>query len=110
MNTKLLQSAVAKLAYCSVDDGTWARNGLRPFYEYRDLGLREASAGQLKANHIRIVSDPGPGTGWHCHDSDFQMVYVLAGFVRLQLQNAGELVLRAHDCAYLPAYTMHDEV
>lgn len=110
MNDRLLRAPVAKFAFAPLEGGAWGRNPLRSFYEYRDLGVREASGGQVKATHIRIVSDPGPGTGWHCHDSSFQLVYVLAGFVRFRLRDGTQIILHAHDCAYLPAFTLHDEV
>ncbi|MCW5770170.1 MAG: cupin domain-containing protein [Rhodospirillaceae bacterium] len=89
--------------------GPWQRNGLRPFYEYRELGVAEASQGAFKAQHVRLVGPPGPGTGWHCHDLDFQLVYVLAGHVRFTVEGGQEVRLGAGDCAHLPPFFMHDE-
>ena len=63
------------------DSGTFKGAGLRPFFEYRDLGIKSATKGAYGAHVIRAV--PGmesPGT-WHSHDLDFQMVYVTQGWV-----------------------------
>jgi quercetin dioxygenase-like cupin family protein len=87
----------------------WQRNGLRPFYEYRDLGVAAASNGAFRAQHVRLTGPPGPGTGWHCHDLDFQFVYVLAGHVCFTTADQRQVRLEAGDCAHLPPFMMHDE-
>lgn len=53
-------------------------DGLRPFFAYRDLGIRKVTKGGIGAHVIKAL--PGKahgGTGWHTHALDFQMVYVL---------------------------------
>ena len=52
--------------------------GLRGFYEYRDLGISDATDGKVNAHVIRAL--PGhekDGSGIHFHNLDFQMVYIL---------------------------------
>jgi quercetin dioxygenase-like cupin family protein len=83
---------------------------MRPFYRYRELGVAAATRGLYKAQHVQITGSAGPGTGWHCHDLNFQLVYVIAGFVRFQTENHGEVILKAGDSAYLPPFMLHDEV
>ncbi|MDH3232126.1 MAG: cupin domain-containing protein [Alphaproteobacteria bacterium] len=76
---------------------------------YRDLGLTEATGGRMRAEHIRTHKPGGLGTGWHCHDLDFQLVYVLNGFVEFTAEGHGDIRLGAGGCAHIPPFTMHDE-
>ncbi|WP_299024222.1 cupin domain-containing protein [uncultured Sulfitobacter sp.] len=92
------------------DSGVFEGAGLRPFFEYRQLGVSEATAGKFGAHVIRAV--PGmesPGT-WHTHDLDFQMVYVTQGWVVFEYEGEGEHVLRAGSCVLQPSGIRHREV
>lgn len=83
--------------------------GLRSFLQYRDLGLKGATGGRMRAEHIRAVGQPDAGTGWHCHDLDFQFVFVLAGHVRFATEDGDTVTLGAGDGAHLPGLYRHDE-
>ncbi len=92
------------------DEGTFKGSGLRAFFEYRDLGIKSATKGRYGAHVIRAV--PGresPGT-WHSHDLDFQMVYVLRGWVMFEYEGQGETILRAGSCALQPPGIRHREI
>ncbi|MEO1557312.1 MAG: cupin domain-containing protein [Pseudomonadota bacterium] len=92
------------------DSGTFEGAGLRPFFEYRQLGIKEATAGKYGAHVIRAV--PGmesPGT-WHSHDLDFQMVYVTKGWVVFEYEGQGEHTLRSGSCVLQPPGIVHREV
>ena len=63
------------------------KTGLRTFMEYRDLGIEQATHGQFRAHVIRIKRDAGGAhelhtTGLHQHKCDFQMFYVLKGWMK----------------------------
>ena len=76
------------------------RVGLRPHFEYRDLGIEDATAGKVLAQVIR-ARQPCDGEGdEHRHALDFQMVYVLKGWMRTQFEGIGERTLEAGDCMY----------
>jgi quercetin dioxygenase-like cupin family protein len=60
-------------------EGARFDQGLRAFFAYRDLGIREASGGAFGAHVIRAVPSEGAKLQWHTHDLAFQMVYVLRG-------------------------------
>ena len=68
-------------------EGAVYKTGLRTFMEYRDLGIANATHGQFRAHVVRIKKD-GPGahdlhtTGLHQHQCDFQMFYVLKGWIK----------------------------
>ena len=92
------------------DADAFKGEGLRPFFEYRQLGIAEASGGAFGAHVIRAV--PGmesPGT-WHSHELDFQMVYVTKGWVVFEYEGQGEHVLRAGSCVLQPPKIVHREV
>jgi len=95
---------------CHADDGAFVGAGLRPFFEYRGLGIAEATKGKFGAHVIRAV--PGmesPGT-WHVHDLDFQMVYVLKGWVVFEYEGQGEHLLRTGSCVLQPPGIRHREL
>ena len=63
------------------------KTGLRSFMEYRDLGIEQATHGQLRAHVIRIKKEAAGNhdlhtTGLHAHHCDFQMFYVLKGTIK----------------------------
>ena len=92
------------------DSGAFQGAGLRPFFEYRDLGIKSATNAKYGAHVIRAV--PGmesPGT-WHSHDLDFQMVYVTKGWVVFEYEGQGEHILRAGSCVLQPPGITHREV
>ncbi|MBM3506089.1 MAG: cupin domain-containing protein [Alphaproteobacteria bacterium] len=61
--------------------------GLRPYARYRDLGFAAASGGVATAQVIRMTP---PCTDevrqWHTHGVQFQMVYVLKGWIETQME------------------------
>ena len=91
------------------------QTGLRSFMEYRDLGITEATNGQFRAHVVRIKKD-GPGahdlhtTGLHQHLCDFQMFYVLTGWIRFVYEGQGEHTFREGDCVLQPAAIVHNEL
>lgn len=84
--------------------------GLRAFFEYRDLGIRDATHGAFGAHVIRAVPGEHPEPKWHTHDLAFQMVYVLKGWVRFEYEDIGEVELRPGDCVHQPPRVRHREV
>ena len=76
------------------------RVGLRPHFEYRDLGIEGVTEGKVLAQVIRArLPSEGPGDE-HQHELDFQMVYVLKGWMKTQFEGVGERTLKAGDCMY----------
>ena len=71
-------------------------SGLRTYAQYRDLGIVEASNGMVRAHVLRFVEpcDPRVVSKLHFHDTEFQMVYVLKGWVKTELEGEGEIVMR----------------
>jgi mannose-6-phosphate isomerase-like protein (cupin superfamily) len=61
--------------------------GLRSYAQYRDLGMVEATHGMVRAHVLRFTEpcDPKVVSKLHFHDTEFQMVYVLKGWVKTEL-------------------------
>ncbi|KNG92533.1 cupin domain-containing protein [Pseudaestuariivita atlantica] len=92
------------------DDGKFEGQGLRAFFEYRDLGIRDATDGDFGAHVIRAVpGEESPGA-WHSHDLRFQMVYVTKGWVIFEYAGHGEVVLREGSSVLQPPGIVHREV
>jgi mannose-6-phosphate isomerase-like protein (cupin superfamily) len=84
--------------------------GLRGFFEYRDLGIAAATGGAVGAHVIRSVKTlEGPGERHH-HVLDFQLVYVLRGWVRFDYEGQGEVLLEEGSCALQPPGIKHTEL
>lgn len=96
--------------YTPFRESDFKQKGLRTFLRYRDLGLRKASGGLMRADHIRMTGTPDEKTGWHCHDLDFQFVFVLKGHVTFITEDGQTITLRAGDGAHLPPFYRHDEI
>lgn len=91
------------------------RTGLRTFMEYRDLGIEKATHGQFRAHVIRIKNDAAGDhalhtTGLHRHLCDFQMYYVLKGWIKLVYEGQGEHTFHPGDCVLQPAGIVHNEL
>ena len=90
------------------------KTGLRSFMEYRDLGIEKATHGQFRAHVIRIKKDAGVHdlhtTGLHQHLCDFQMFYVLKGWIKFVYEGEGEQTFHAGDCVLQPAGIVHNEL
>lgn len=92
------------------DDGPFRGEGLRAFFEYRDLGISQATGGAYGAHVIRAVPGMESPGAWHSHELDFQMVYVTRGWVVFEYEGQGEHVLRAGSCVLQPPGIRHREV
>jgi mannose-6-phosphate isomerase-like protein (cupin superfamily) len=71
-------------------------DGLRTYAKYRDLGIAEASHGLAQAHVIRLIGpcNPAEVSKLHYHDVEFQMVYVLKGWVKTYMEGQGETLMK----------------
>ena len=84
-------------------------DGLRTYAEYRDLGIKDATAGMVLAHAIRFVApcDPKVVSKEHYHDTEFQMIYVLKGSVTSSFEGQGTHTMTAGDCWLQPQRIRH---
>ena len=92
-------------------DASW-QTGLRTFFEYRDLGIDQATGGTFNAHVIRVKKpvEAFPHTGPHVHELDFQMFYVLRGWITFTYKDQGEFTFGPRDCCLQPPGIVHDEI
>ncbi|KJC34879.1 cupin [Bradyrhizobium sp. LTSP849] len=71
-------------------------DGLRAYAKYRDLGIAAASHGLAQAHVIRLQGpcNPAEVSKLHFHAVDFQMVYVLKGWVKTYMDGEGETLMK----------------
>ena len=82
--------------------------GLRSYAKYRDLGIAAATNGLARAHVIKMVPpcDPKVVSKRHYHDVDFQMIYVLKGWITGEYE--GEVVtMREGSCWLQPPKIKH---
>jgi mannose-6-phosphate isomerase-like protein (cupin superfamily) len=90
------------------DEGGWTP-GLRSDFEYRDLGIKDATGGEFGAHIIRIAEpEADHATGRHAHSTGFQMIYVLEGEARFWIEDEGEIEVSKGDCFYQPDGLVHE--
>jgi mannose-6-phosphate isomerase-like protein (cupin superfamily) len=98
----------------SLGEGARYEAGLRPFLEYRDLGIKNATNGKFRAHVLRVKKDSDHSdlhtTGLHQHRLDFQMIYVLKGWIRFTYEGHGEHTFYPGDCCLQPPGIVHNEL
>ena len=58
----------------------------------------------------QVVTEPGAFSGWHHHDSNASMLYVVRGVLRLECEGVeGWVDAVAGDYVRVPAFTVHRE-
>jgi mannose-6-phosphate isomerase-like protein (cupin superfamily) len=84
--------------------------GLRAFFEYRDLGIRDATEGRVVAHVIRAAEGSDFASQPHLHRTSFQLVYVLKGWVEFEYEGQGRVRLEAGSCVHQPPEIRHREI
>jgi Cupin domain len=85
------------------------KTGLRAYAKYRDLGIAAATNGLARAHVIRMIGpcDPAEVSKRHYHDVDLQMIYVLKGWMKSELEGAGVITMREGSCWLQPPRIEH---
>lgn len=84
--------------------------GLRSFFEYRDLGIRQATQGRVVAHVIRAAAGSMFSSQPHMHRTEFQLVYVLQGWIEFEYEGQGVVRLEAGSCVHQPPGIRHREL
>jgi quercetin dioxygenase-like cupin family protein len=84
--------------------------GLRSFFEYRDLGLKAATQGRVTASVIRAADGHDFSSQPHLHHTEFQLVYVLKGWIEFEYEGQGAVRLEAGSCVHQPPGIRHREL
>jgi quercetin dioxygenase-like cupin family protein len=86
------------------------QRGLRSFFEYRDLGIKHATDGRVEAHVIRAAAGTEFSSQPHLHQTIFQLVYVLKGWIEFEYEGHGRVRLEAGSCVHQPPGIRHREV
>ncbi len=98
-----------RVAISHYRDEDFKADGLRTYAQYRDLGVAEASSGVARAHVIRLIGpcEPDVVSKLHFHDVDFQMVYVLKGWVKTYMEGIGETMFNEGSSWTQPSRIKH---
>jgi mannose-6-phosphate isomerase-like protein (cupin superfamily) len=108
---RTLDSAVAAFSLVTLADRPFRREGDKATTESRDLGIAEATGGRVLMKHSRAVAPFDRETGWHWHDMDAHIVFVIRGWVRFAYAGMAEPVtVAAGSCISQPAGVPHNVV
>jgi uncharacterized protein YjlB len=84
--------------------------GRRDFFAYRDLALKDASAGAIRGQIMKAKRGMTQPTGWHYHTCEGQFVYLLGGWVELEFETGETLRLEQGDSVFIPGGMKHNEL
>jgi uncharacterized cupin superfamily protein len=84
--------------------------GRRDFFKYRDLGVKAASNGWMRAQLTTALTGMTKPTGWHYHVCEGQFVYTLKGWVELAFEDGSKCRLEAGDSCFIPGGVKHNEI
>lgn len=85
--------------------------GRRPEVKYRDLLVSDATNGRMRAEIMTLSSETAMNaTGWHYHTCDIQFLYMLCGWVDLEIDGMGAVRLNEGESLMIPGGTVHQEV
>ena len=84
--------------------------GLRVFFEYRDLGIQAATQGRVDAHVIRAAAGTAFSSQPHRHLTEFQLVYILKGWIEFEYEGQGVVRLEAGSCVHQPPGIRHREL
>ena len=84
-------------------------DGLRSYAKYRDLDIVSATKGLARAHVIKMIPpiDPAEVSKRHYHDVEFQMIYVLKGWIKGEYEGAGVVTMREGSCWLQPPRIKH---
>ncbi len=85
------------------------KKGLRSYMAYRDLGIAAATEGRVIAHVIKAITPLHSKTP-HFHETEFQLVYVLKGWIEFNYEGVGKVRLTPGSCVHQPPGIRHAEL
>jgi quercetin dioxygenase-like cupin family protein len=104
------QETPMKFSVSHAVDAVFEKKGLRNFFAYRDLGIREASNGKMQAHVIRAIPGATATGERHHHRLECQIIYCLKGWIRFHYEGIGEVLLVPGTCVHQPPGIRHSEL
>jgi mannose-6-phosphate isomerase-like protein (cupin superfamily) len=88
-------------------DGSDFTTGLREYFTYRDTGIRQATQGQFTAHVIKAIAGVQQDATWHKHEINFQMTFVLKGWIVFEFEDVGIVRMQPGSSCYQPPNIHH---
>jgi mannose-6-phosphate isomerase-like protein (cupin superfamily) len=89
-------------------DAPFLPRGLRTFWEYRDLGIAQATGGRYGGFIVRSNHAGTESTGIHFHKPDVQLIYILKGWLKADYRGQGTVTLEAGTMLHNPPGNPHN--
>ena len=80
-------------------DTPWRSDGLRDFFLYQDMGVADATHGNVLVQRVKAHQAPEKGTGWHRHEATFHVVIMTKGWAKFMYGDQ-ETLVAAGDCVH----------
>ncbi|MEY3461293.1 MAG: hypothetical protein RLZZ03_946, partial [Pseudomonadota bacterium] len=89
--------------------GAEFKPGLRSYAHYRDLAVEKATGGAVQAHVIRLIGpcDPKVVSLPHYHGVQFQMIYMLKGWMVGEYEGQGKIRMEEGSCWIQPNGIRH---
>jgi hypothetical protein len=97
------------LVICPLAEGTPVP-GRRASAGYFDLGVEAATGGRISAHYQTSRGPIDPPTGWHYHDVDSQMIYIIKGWVDIAFADGTVRRIDEGSFALIPGGMVHNEI
>jgi hypothetical protein len=99
-----------KVSVSHLDEDSFGDPGRRAFFDYRDLGIADATDGDYSLHVVRAKAGEPKTTDWHFHTCDVQIVYCLNGWEDLAFEDGTSVRLLPGSCLNIPPGAGHIEV
>jgi hypothetical protein len=76
-----------RFSHVKPSDTEFRGEGLHDFFLYRDLGVADATQGRLLVQVVKANNPPEKGTGWHIHEAEVHVVYMLKGWAKFMYED-----------------------
>ncbi len=103
------EKSAAKLRHATEENSPYVP-GRREFFKYRDLGVTDATNGQMRAQVMSAITGMTEPTGWHYHVCEGQFVYALRGWVDLEFETGETIHMKAGESLFIPGGMRHNEI
>ena len=84
--------------------------GRRPEIKYRDLLVKDATNERMRAEVMHAAGSPTNPTGWHYHTCEIQFLYMMKGWVDMEIVGLGPIRLSEGESVMIPGGTVHQEI
>jgi mannose-6-phosphate isomerase-like protein (cupin superfamily) len=98
-----------KPVYVSKNDIRFT-SGRRPEIRYRDLLVKEATGDRMRAEIMHVAGASSNPTGWHYHTCEIQFLFMMKGWVDMDIDGLGPIHLAEGESVMIPGGTIHQEM